>query len=137
MSQRHKYVIVKNKSYGNALKGTKIYFEGKKPKGLRDDGTIQFGKHILQAIKVQTKGKPFRWILTPTEDSLRIERNIIRVRTSAKTLAKMGSEMFGRSRDIKLDIVAEVFAATQPELFKGKKPVAPLFAGRSRASPDR
>jgi hypothetical protein len=45
-----KYVKVKNNAYGNKLKGTKIYFEGKRPSGLKNDGMISFGKHILELL---------------------------------------------------------------------------------------
>ena len=124
-----KFVVVTAKSYGNLLRGTKIYYEGVRPKGLRDDGTIKFGKHILEAIKATLKGKRFMWILTPAKDSVRVEEGVHRIRTSAKTLARMNAEFFGRTRDIKLDIVAQIFAATQPTLYKGKKPALPYAQG--------
>ena len=99
-----RYVVVSNRSYGNTLKDTKIYYEGKKPKGLNDDGRITFGKHILEAFTRKIKGR-FRWIITPTTDSIKIERNIYRIRTSQKTLSQMNDALRDRTRDIKNDIV--------------------------------
>src|SRR5437016_2128757 len=80
-----KYVAVTNRGYGKALKGTKIYYEGKKPKGLNKDGSISFGKHILETLKGKF-GDKFRWIITEQEDSIKSTYNIYRVRTSQKTL---------------------------------------------------
>ena len=42
------YVAVSNPSYGTSLKGVRIYYEGGRPARLRDDGSIQFGKNILE-----------------------------------------------------------------------------------------
>jgi hypothetical protein len=111
-----KYVVVKNKGYGNALKDTKIYYEGKKPKGLGKDGSISFGKHILEALK-RTLGDKFRWIITAEEDSIKLERNIYRVRTSQRTLKRMGGSLWDRTRDIKNDTVANFFSISYPTHF--------------------
>src|SRR5438128_668032 len=46
-----RYVVVKNQSYGEKLRGSRIYYEGKKPKQLQKDGRITFGKHILEFLK--------------------------------------------------------------------------------------
>ncbi len=74
------YVIARNNAYGNKLKGTKIYFEGKRPSGLKDDGMISFGKHILELLG--RKYDRFRWIITEETDSITTERGIVRVRTT-------------------------------------------------------
>ncbi|MFM2330885.1 MAG: hypothetical protein RLZZ26_392 [Candidatus Parcubacteria bacterium] len=112
-----KFVTVTSKSYGNALKGTKIYYEGKKPKALKKDGTIPFGKHVLEALKRKFGNEKFRWILTTEEDSIKPERNIIRVRTSQKTLTRMGRSLWDRTRDIKNDTVANFFSIAYPSHF--------------------
>lgn len=112
-----KFVVVTSKSYGNSLKGTKIYYEGKKPKALKEDGTIPFGKHVLEALKRKFGDQKFRWILTAEEDSIKTERNIIRVRTSQKTLAQMGRSLWDRTRDIKNDTVANFFSIAYPSHF--------------------
>lgn len=114
------YVVVNNKSYGNALKGVKIYYEGKKPKSLSKDGRINLGKHVLEIFK-RKFGDNFRWILTPDTDSLTIERNIYRIRTSQKTLIRMNKELFDRSRDIKHDIVTSIFSIAYPNYFEKKE----------------
>jgi hypothetical protein len=46
-----KYVVVSSSSYGKALKGQRIYYEGKRPTRLGDDGRITFGKNILETLK--------------------------------------------------------------------------------------
>ena len=112
-----KFVVVTSKSYGNALKGTKVYYEGKKPKGLKKDGTISFGKHILEALKRRFGNEKFRWILTAEEDSIKLVRNIIRIRTSQKTLTRMGRSLWDRTRDIKNDTVANFFSIAYPSHF--------------------
>jgi len=109
------YVIVNNKSYGYALKGMKIYFEGRRPKGLSRDGRINFGKHILEIIK--RKFDRFQWIITETTDFITLERNIYRVRTSQKTLARINSELFDRTKDIKTDIISNLFSTIYPTHF--------------------
>src|ERR1700687_1525068 len=101
------HVIVSNRGYGQSLKGTPIYFEGAQPKALRDDGRITFGKHILETLK--NKFDRFRWIITLEDDSITVERGIVRVRTSRRLLARMNKENWDRSRDIKNDIVARFF----------------------------
>lgn len=111
-----KYVIVKNRSYGQGLRGIKIYYEGKKPKGLNRDGRITFGKHILEILKRKFENQ-FRWIITPETDSITLERKIYRVRTSWGTLRRMGNELRDRTRDIKNDIVSSEFSTIYPEHF--------------------
>lgn len=112
-----KYVVVNNKGYGNALKGTKIYYEGKKPKGLGKDGSISFGKHILEALKRKFGNEKFRWVITAEEDSIKSERNILRVRTSQRTLTRMGRSLWDRTRDIKNDTVSNFFSIVYPSHF--------------------
>jgi hypothetical protein len=111
-----KFVVVSNKGYGNKLKGVKIYYEGKKPKRLGRDGRITFGKHILETLTRKLKGK-FRWILTKDIDSITLERGIYRVRTSEQTLNRMNDELWDRTRDIKNDIVSNVFSVVYPTYF--------------------
>lgn len=111
-----KFVVLMNKGYGNSLKGTKIYYEGKKPKGLGKDGSISFGKHILEALK-RKFGDKFRWIITAKEDSIKLEYGIYRVRTAQLTLKRMGGSLWDRTRDIKNDTVANFFSIAYPSHF--------------------
>lgn len=115
-----KYVIVKSQSYGQILKGIKIYYEGKKPKGLNRDGRITFGKHILEILK-RKFGSQFRWIITETTDSITVERKIYRIRTSQTTLRRMQDELRDRTRDIKNDIVSSEFSTIYPEHFTAQE----------------
>jgi hypothetical protein len=109
------YVVVTSRFYGKDLQGTRIYFEGKKPSTLRTDGTIKLGKHILETLR--SKFNKFRWIITPSEDSIKIERNIVRVRTSQRMLRRRSKEEWDRGRDIKNDIVRRFFAIAFPGHF--------------------
>jgi len=118
-SKPRKYVTVTNKAYGNALKGTKIYWEGKRPRGLKDDGRLGFGKNMLEHL-IKRFGKKFRWILTPDIDSITVERGIVRVRLATPILSKMTSEGFTRTRDIKNDIISRTLSTIYPLHFTEK-----------------
>jgi hypothetical protein len=113
-----KFVVVSNKSYGKALKGVKIYFEGTRPRALRKDGSITFGKHILQTIESQF-GKRARWIITQSENSIKTQYGIVRVRTALTLLGRMNGEGWARARDIKVEIVRSFFSTIFPNEFKG------------------
>ena len=120
------FITVSSSSYGKALKGIKIYYEGAKPNSLRADGSISFGKHILQLLKRSyTK---FQWIITADTDSITKSYNIVRVRTSVRTLAKMHTENLNRNRDSKTDIVSQFFSRIYPGTFTAK-PIAPYVPG--------
>lgn len=119
-----KHVTISNKSYGRPLKGTKIYYEGKKPNGLRNDGTITFGKHILEVLRLKF-GEKIRWIISLKTDLIKQERGIYRIYTSQATLGKMKQDLWGRNRDIKNDIVATRFSTTYPEHFTHRQ--APIY----------
>lgn len=119
------FVVVSSKSYGNALKGTKIYYEGKKPKALKKDGTLPFGKHILEALKRKFGNEKYRWIITLDKDSITTERGIIRVRTSQQTLGLMGKSLWDRTRDIKNDTVSNFFSIVYPLHFEHNE--VPLY----------
>jgi hypothetical protein len=121
------FVLVSNKSYGNALKGTKIYFEGERPKGLRDDGSIQFGKNMLEALRRKFSGK-VRWILTERTDSIDEKDGVFEVRTSSVMLNRMYAERFDRDRDVKNDIVQRRLFAAFPSHFVDPPP-APYVPG--------
>lgn len=97
-----KYVVVSSSSYGNALRGTRIYYEGKRPSGLRDGGRITFGKNILEILE-RKFGKKFRWIITEETD-------------------RMFGENFERSRDVKNEIVQRRFFAAFPSDFTTAPP---------------
>lgn len=113
------YVTVSARFYGQDLKGIRIYFEGKRPRSLKDDGSIKLGKHILEALS--KKFSKFRWIITESEDSIRTERNIVRVRTSQGLLKRMSRDDWERGRDIKNDIVRRFFSIAFPEHFAAVK----------------
>jgi hypothetical protein len=113
------YVIVTNKSYGSALKGIKIHYEGKKPKILRNDGTINFGKNILELLKKNFN--KFQWIITQDTDEIKETYGITRVKTSIKTIQKMYQQFYSRGRDIKEDIIKNTFTIIYPKQFNFSK----------------
>ena len=110
------YVIVKNRNYGKALQGTRIWWEGRRPSGLSDDGRINLGKNILELLSA--KFDRFRWIITKDVDSVTVERGIARVRTSQRMLSRMAGEHFDRNRDIKNDIIRKFFSVAFADYFK-------------------
>lgn len=110
------HVKVTTTSYGKALRGTPIYWEGRRPARLKDDGRINLGKNILELLG--SRFDRFRWIITEGTDSITLERGIVKVRTSQKLLSRMGSEQFDRNRDIKNDIIRKFFSSAFPDFFK-------------------
>jgi hypothetical protein len=122
-----KYVVVSSPSYGKALRGKRIYYEGKKPTRLADDGRITFGKNILETL-TKRFGKRFRWIITQETDSIDMKYGVTNVRTSQRMLNRMFSENFERSREVKNDIVQRRFFIAFPSHFTTAPP-APYVPG--------
>jgi hypothetical protein len=116
-----KYVVVSSSSYGKALKGQRIYYEGKKPTRLADDGRITFGKNILEILKRRFDTK-FRWIVTEKTDAIEEKYGITSVRTSQQLLNRMFSENFERSREVKNEIVQRRFFSAFPTYFTTAPP---------------
>jgi hypothetical protein len=117
------YVVVSNSSYGKALKGKRIYFDGKKPHRLSDDGRITFGKTILETLGNKF-GERFRWIISQDKDEISVKYGVTYVRTSQALLNRMFSENFARSRDVKNDIVQRKFFYAFPTHFTTAPPSA-------------
>jgi hypothetical protein len=122
-----KYVTVSNPSYGQGLKGVRIYYEGEKPTSLRDDGRISFGKNILETLRKHF-GNSVRWIISISEDSIEEHPQGVWVRTSRAMLKRMYSENFERSRDVKNEIVQRRFFTAFPSYFKTAPP-SPYYPG--------
>jgi len=120
---RKDYVVVSNSSYGKALKGQRIYFEGKKPARLRDDGRITFGKNILEILGKKC-GPRFRWTITEETDEIAVRYGITHVRTSKRLLDRMFGENFERSREVKNEIVQRRFFYAFPSYFTTPPPSA-------------
>jgi hypothetical protein len=110
------YVTVTNRNYGKALRGMRIWWEGRRPTSLSDDGRINLGKNILELLTARFDR--FRWIITKDVDSVTLERGIVKVRTSQRLLSKMGGEHIDRNRDIKNDIIRKFFSTTFADFFK-------------------
>lgn len=117
VTQELRSVKVTSKSYGHKLRGILIYYEGKRPKGLKKDGTIKFGKHVLETLQGRF-GPKFRWIVTTDRDSIEQKYGIQRVYTSLRLLSRMDAELWDRTRDIKNDIVRRFFSIAYPTEFK-------------------
>lgn len=109
------YVKVSNTSYGKKLKGIKIYFEGKRPAGLKDDGKITLGKNILEILK--RNFARFDWIITDDKNEIAVKYGITKVYTSTQTLGKLFTQSLERTRDVKEDIITRNFATLYPGHF--------------------
>ena len=120
---RKNYVVVSNSSYGKALKGQRIYFEGKRPARLGDDGRIRFGKNILEILGKKF-GPRFRWIITEEIDEIVVKYGITHIRTSQRLLNRMFGENFERSREVKNEIVQRRFFNAFPSHFTTPPPSA-------------
>jgi hypothetical protein len=116
-----RFIKISNKSYGKSLQGTKIYYKGKKPKLLKADGSFQFGKNIIESISV--KFKKFHIILISGKSKIEKSGQTYRFFISTVDLQKMSSILFGRSRDIKQRIIANIFAEIYPKQFKDNIPL--------------
>ena len=128
------YVVVSNSSYGKALKGQRIYFEGKRPPRLSDDGRITFGKNILETLGKKF-GERFRWIITEDKDEITVKYGITYVRTSQALLNRMFSENFERSREVKNDIVQRRFFSAFPTVLHHATPIG-LCSRLDREDPE-
>lgn len=130
------YVVVSNSSYGKALKGLRIYFEGKRPTRLSNDGRITFGKNILETLGKKF-GERFRWIITEEKDEITLKYGITYVRTSQALLNRMFGENFARSREVKNEIVQRRFFYAFPTHFTTPPPSAYLPGSLAKIlSPD-
>ncbi|QEH39411.1 Shedu immune nuclease family protein [Chitinophaga sp. XS-30] len=109
------FVVINNRSYGKNLQGLKVYFEGRKPSSLKKDGSISFGKNILELLTKHFDR--FRWILTEDTNSIHKRYGIAEVRTSVRTISKMYNESFLRGKDLKLDIIERSFSQLYPDAF--------------------
>lgn len=112
------YIIVNSRSYGNNLKGTKVYYEGKQPGSLKKDGSISFGKNILELLNANFD--KFHWILTTDTDEIKKQYGIYKVKTSLRTIKKMYAQSYDRSRDVKVDIIMKTFSKLYPDAFNYK-----------------
>lgn len=112
------YVVVSAKSYGSRLHGIKIYYENERPRKLREDGSIIFGKILLELFT--EKLSPFQWIITDDIDEIKQLKSKYVIKTSLKTINRMYSRTFGKTRDLKLDIVYDELSPLYPQIF-GKR----------------
>src|ERR1700722_2408535 len=116
-----KYVVISHSSYGKALSGTRIYYEGGKPPRLGKDGRIAFGKSLLEILRNKF-GEKFRWIITKETDSIDPVRGIVNVRISQKMLGRMYGDKFERIREVQIDIVQRRLFRAFPTYFTTSPP---------------
>lgn len=110
-----KFIPVTSKSYGNKLKGVKIYYKGAKPKILKSDGSFQFGKNIIEVLT--PKFKKFKLILIEGKSKIEKVGIVYHFFISLSDLRAMQSMLFGRNRDIKQKVIAKKFAELYPKHF--------------------
>lgn len=127
--------IIKNKTYGKALVGTKIYYRGygnKRPRFLKDNGQgFAGGKHLLETLN--KKFKRYDLILTPKTDGITTTGNKKAVQISERTLNRINAIVRDRTRDVRLDAAVQILAVTFPEEFTSSQRVETyrkgMFAG--------
>ncbi len=126
---------IKNKTYGKALLGTRIYYRGygnKRPKFLKDNGQgFSGGKHLLEILN--KKFKRYDLILTPKKDDIRSAGPKKIIQISERTLNRINGIVRDRTRDVRLDAASQILASTFPARFKGAARVETyrkgMFAG--------
>lgn len=111
-----RFVKVSSKSYGNKLKGFKIYFKGTKPKLLKSDGSFQFGKNIIESISA--KFKKFQIILISGKSRIEKVGQTYRFFISTADLQSMQSILIGRNRDLKQRVITKKFSEIFPKHYK-------------------
>lgn len=112
------FVPITNRFYGNALKGIKIHYEGEKPKFLNPDGSMAFGKDILELLK-RTYTK-FECTITKDTDEIKKTYGIERIRISQKTMQVLFNELRSRTKDTKTDILDDIFSIKFPGVFSSQ-----------------
>lgn len=112
------FIPVSNKFYGNVLKGIKIHYEGDKPQFLKPDGSLTFGKDILELLR-RTYPK-FEWTITQNTDAIKKTYGIERIHISQKTMQRLFNELRVRTKDTKTDILDDIFSTTFPGVFTNK-----------------
>lgn len=113
--RRKKFILVSNKSYGNRFKGYKIYYEGAKPKLLKDDGAFRAGKAVLELLS--SKFKKFNIIISK-KSKIKKRGKSYHIYISASDLDQIYTQLFNRERDLKQRVVAKKFSEIFPKYFK-------------------
>ena len=113
--RRRNFIPVTNKSYGNRFKGFKIYYEGVRPKLLKDDGSFRTGKTILESLS--SKFKRFEIILSK-KSKIKKKGRSYSVYISTNDLNQIQPQLITRGRDLKQRVIAKKFAEVFPNYFK-------------------
>lgn len=113
--QIRKFILVTNKSYGNRFKGYKIYYEGAKPKLLKDDGTFRAGKTILEFLS--SKFRRFNIIISK-KSKIKKKGRFYNVYIATNDLNQIQSQLFTRGRDLKQRVIAKKLSEILPKYFK-------------------
>lgn len=109
------FVKITRKGYGNKLLGKKIYFEGARPKFLKDDGTFQMGKNLMDFLLA--KYKTVRLIITKKKSRLEKRGRGVSVWLSPIDLRAMQNIAIERGRDVKMRVLSKKFAEMFPKEF--------------------
>jgi hypothetical protein len=112
-TKNYKFVAITKKSYGANLQGIKIYYEGKRPTGLKDDGGFSLAKNILE-ILVENFNR-FKWVITQKTDNITKQASTYIIKTSIKTIRQIYSQSIYRTRDIKTEIIQNTFLDIYPK----------------------
>ncbi len=113
--KRKNSISVTNKSYGNRFKGFKVYYEGGRPRLLKDDGSFRTGKAILESLS--SKFKRFKIILSK-KSKIKKKGRSYSVYISTNDLDQIQPQLITRGRDLKQRVIAKKFAEIFPKYFK-------------------
>ncbi|HZP70038.1 MAG TPA: Shedu immune nuclease family protein [Pseudolabrys sp.] len=109
---------IRNKTYGQALVGTTVYYRGfpEKPRFLKPKGQgFPGGKHLLETLG--KKYRKFKLILHPTKDEIKRNGSRVDVIVSVRTLRKIDGVVRSRSRDLRLEAAIEGLSFAFPGVF--------------------
>lgn len=112
------HIKISNKQYGEKLFGFKIFYEGKKYKKLKVDGSFQFGKNIIELFEKKYGGlKNIKIILSESNNKIECKRGIFNIYLSHKFLNKISSVKFEFDRETKEKILNIYLPQYYPEEF--------------------
>jgi len=111
-----KFIKISKKGYGKNLMGLKVYYEGPRPKLLKDDGSFLFGKNIFEFLT--NEFKKFRLIISNKKSRIEGVGSSKYVYLSTADLNLMQSMLIDRNRDLKQRVITKKFSELFPDYFR-------------------
>jgi hypothetical protein len=110
-----KYCEISNKTYGQKWQNFKLYYAGKRPKLIRDDGAFSSGKSLLETLG--TKFKDFDLILTPEESRIQKDASSRQVYLAIPELQKMNARLFTQKKQVTQRAISRLLSNLFPRHF--------------------